>query len=163
LLITSRAMMFLLVTLALGPGVMANWALKEHWGRSRPFSVVEFGGQDKFTPWWKPSDQCQHNCSFVSGDVSAATWAAATAALTPPPWRALAFGATFAFAGAMALMRFAIGAHFFTDGLFAGVFTFLIVWLVHGAIYRWPRTRFTDDDLESQMERAQRWWAEMLG
>src|ERR1700761_769495 len=31
LLISSRAMIFMLVTLGLAPGVMANWALKEHW------------------------------------------------------------------------------------------------------------------------------------
>jgi len=30
---------------------------------------------------------------------------------------------------------------------------FLVVWLAHGLIYRWPRTRLTDDDVERAIER----------
>jgi membrane-associated PAP2 superfamily phosphatase len=54
MLITSRAALFLLLTLAIGPGILANLILKEHWGRSRPIDVTEFGGTDRFTPWWDP-------------------------------------------------------------------------------------------------------------
>ena len=46
------------------------------------------------------------------------------------------------------------GGHFFTDTVFAGVFTFLIIWVVHGLIYRWPRTRTTDEAVERAIERA---------
>ena len=45
------------------------------------------------------------------------------------------------------------GAHFFTDVVFAGVFTFLIIWIAHGLIYRWPRTRLTDETIERALER----------
>jgi len=37
--------------------------------------------------------------------------------------------------------------------VFAGVFTFLVVWTVHGLLYRWPRTRVTDAQVESGIER----------
>ena len=37
---------------------------------------------------------------------------------------------------------------------FAGVFTFIIVWLVHGWLYRWPRTRTTDEAIEQGIERV---------
>jgi hypothetical protein len=37
----------------------------------------------------------------VSGDVAGAAWAFAPAALTPPQWRALGFGAAFAFTAGM--------------------------------------------------------------
>ena len=30
------------------------------------------------------------------------------------------------------------GAHFPSDVIFAGIFTFLIVWIVYALIYRWP-------------------------
>jgi lipid A 4'-phosphatase len=33
------------------------------------------------------------------------------------------------------------------------VFTFLIIWLVHGLIYRWPRTRLSDEAVEQAIER----------
>ena len=51
-------------------------------------------------------------------------------------------------------MRISGGAHFFSDVMFSGVFTFLIVWLMHALIYRWPRTRTTDARLEAAIERV---------
>jgi membrane-associated phospholipid phosphatase len=47
----------------------------------------------------------------------------------------------------------AAGAHFFTDVVFAGVFSFLVIWLVHGWLYRWPRTRISDEAVERALER----------
>ena len=41
--IDGRATAFLLLALALGPGLIVNTALKDHWGRARPSQVVEFG------------------------------------------------------------------------------------------------------------------------
>jgi hypothetical protein len=34
------------------------------------------------------------------------------------------------------------------------VFTFLIVWIAHGLIYRWPATRFSDAAVERLLERV---------
>jgi lipid A 4'-phosphatase len=48
LLIPGRAMLFLIATLALGPGLAVNVILKEHWGRSRPIDVMQFGGSERF-------------------------------------------------------------------------------------------------------------------
>jgi hypothetical protein len=42
----------------------------------------------------------------------------------------------------------AAGGHFFTDVVFAGVFTFLVIWVVHGLLYRWRPTRVTDAAVE---------------
>ena len=52
MLIEGRAALFLAVTLALGPGVVTNLIFKDHWGRPRPIDVTEFGGSDRFMPWW---------------------------------------------------------------------------------------------------------------
>ena len=139
-MISSRAMIFLIVTFALGPGVLANVILKEHWGRSRPIDVVQFDGNEKFVAWWDPHGDCRHNCSFVSGDAAAAFWTLAPAALVPPAWRPLAYAGAVVFGAAMSLARMAVGAHFITDVVFAGVFMFLTIWVVHGAIYLWPRS-----------------------
>ena len=54
LLIPGRAIVLMLLTLALAPGVVANLVLKEHWGRPRPIDVAEFGGDEHFRPWWDP-------------------------------------------------------------------------------------------------------------
>lgn len=152
-LIPSRAIVFTFWVLVLAPGLLTNVVLKEHWHRPRPISVTEFGGDLTFVPWWSPAGHCDHNCSFVSGDVSRAAWTLAVAAVVPPAWRAVAYSGALAFTVLIALIRMAFGAHFFSDVVFATIFTFLIAWLLHGLIYRWPRTRLTDDDIDRGWER----------
>ena len=92
LLVPGRAIVLMLVTLALAPGVVANLIFKEHWGRPRPIDVAEFGGAEHFRPWWDPRGDCPKNCSFVAGEPSGAFWTLAPAAVVPPHWRALAYG-----------------------------------------------------------------------
>lgn len=153
MLVSGSAALFLIVTMALGPGLLANVILKEHWGRPRPIDVTQFGGDQHFVAWWDPRGDCPANCSFVSGDVTGAFWALAPAALTPPPWRPLAYAAALAFGVGMSVLRIITGAHFLTDTVFAGVFTFLIIWLTHGVIFRWPRTRLAADAVERALAR----------
>jgi membrane-associated PAP2 superfamily phosphatase len=154
LLMSGRAILFLVATLALGPGVFVNVILKDHWGRSRPIDVKQFGGPEHFVPWWDPRGDCPNNCSFVSGDVSGAFWTLAPAVLAPPPLQAVAVGGALALGMAMAVMRVMAGGHFVSDVIFAGVFTFLIIWLIYALIYRWPRTRLTDEETERVIERT---------
>jgi membrane-associated PAP2 superfamily phosphatase len=153
LLVSGRAVVFLIATMALAPGLMANVLLKDHWGRPRPIDVTQFGGTDHFVAWWDPRGACPNNCAFVSGDVAGAFWTIAPAALAPPQWRALAYGAALALGTGMSAMRVMAGGHFLSDTVFAGIFTFLIIWIVHGLIYRWPRTRQSDADVEHAIER----------
>jgi lipid A 4'-phosphatase len=154
LLMSGRAVLFLIATLVLGPGLFVNVILKDHWGRSRPIDVAQFGGPEHFVPWWDPRGDCDKNCAFVSGDVSGAFWTIAPAVLTPPPIRAIAVGGALALGAGMAVMRVMAGGHFVSDVIFAGVFTFLIIWIMHGLIYRWPRTRLTEEGTERAIERA---------
>ena len=84
LLMSGRAILFLMATLALGPGLLVNVVLKDHWGRSRPIDVTQFGGPEHFVAWWDPRGDCPSNCAFVSGDVAGAVWTIAPAALAPP-------------------------------------------------------------------------------
>ena len=135
---SGRAALFLIATLALAPGLLVNGILKPYWPRPRPVQVVEFGGPQRFVAWWDPRGECQSNCSFVSGEASSAFWSLAPAALVPPTWRALAYGAAIVYGVAMSGLRIAVGGHFFTDVVFAGVFTFLIIWLAYRLIYGRP-------------------------
>jgi lipid A 4'-phosphatase len=137
ILISTRAIVFLLTTLALGPGLLVNVALKQHWGRPRPIDVTQFGGDEHFVAWWDPRGDCPNNCSFVSGDVSSAFWTFAPAALVPPQWRALAYAGALVFGIGMGALRVMAGGHFFTDVTFAGVFTFLLIWLIYALMFKW--------------------------
>jgi len=154
MLIGGRAALLLIATLALGPGLLTNVILKENWPRARPIDVKELGGTDRFTPWWDPRGDCPANCSFVAGEPSGAFWTLAAAAVAPPQWRILAYSGALAFGAAVGALRIAAGGHFFTDVAFAGVFTFLVIWLVHGLLFRWPATRLTDDAAERPLVKS---------
>jgi membrane-associated PAP2 superfamily phosphatase len=115
--------------------------------------VTEFGGPEPFVPWWDPRGGCDKNCSFVAGEGAGAFWTLAPAAVAPPAMRAAAYAAALAFGAGVSGFRITFGAHFLSDVIFAGVFTFLVIWLVHGLIYRWATTRLSDAQVESVLER----------
>ena len=153
MLLPGRAVMLMIATLAFGPGVVVNVILKDNSGRPRPVYVTEFDGKEKFLPWWDMRGDCGKNCSFVAGEPSGAFWTMAPAAVAPPHWRAAAYGAALVFGAAVGVLRMSAGGHFFTDVVFAGVVVFLLIWLVHGLLYRWRATRLTDAGVEHALER----------
>ncbi len=157
LLISGRAILFLLTTLVLSSVVLSNVVFKSYWGRPRPVVVTQFNTGEfnrlAFVPWWDPRGGCARNCSFFSGEGSAAFWAVAPAALAPPAFRPLAYVAAMAFGTATGVMRMAFGGHFFTDIAAAGIVTFLVVWLSYGLLYRWPKTRISDEAIDAALTR----------
>ena len=154
LMISGRAIIFLLLTLAMSAGVLTNLTFKSHWGRPRPVLVTEFNGELPFVPWWDPRGGCGRNCSFFSGEGATAFWTIAPAALTPPLWRPLAYAAATLFGLVTSVLRMAFGGHFFTDVAAAGLVTFLVIWIVHGFVYRWSRTRLSDAAIDAALTRA---------
>ncbi|MGI3902987.1 MAG: phosphatase PAP2 family protein [Janthinobacterium lividum] len=124
---TGRGLAMLALSLALGPGLLVNGLLKDHWHRPRPVQVSQFGGPDHFRPVGPPGGDCARNCSFVSGEGASSFWSVAPALLVPPAWRAVALGAALAYAAATGLLRMAFGGHFLSDTLLAALFTWLVV------------------------------------
>jgi membrane-associated PAP2 superfamily phosphatase len=171
LLMSGRAIVFLLLTLTLSAGVLTNLTFKSYWGRPRPVLVTEFGGDLPFVAWWDPRGQCGRNCSFFSGEGATAFWTFAPAALTPPAWRPLAYAAATLFGVVTSVLRMAFGGHFFTDIAAAGLVTFLVIWLAHGYIYRWPWTKLSDEAVDAALTRIawpgyrlmQRWRGREMG
>jgi len=130
-----RAVLFVLSVLAIGPGLVVNVVFKDHWGRARPRDVVEFGGTRTFTPAFVISDQCERNCSFVSGHASLPfAFAALGYLLRRRRWAVFAGAA--AFGGAVGLGRILQGAHFLSDVVFSGVFVFLVAYLLAHFAFR---------------------------
>src|SRR5262245_23765804 len=79
-----KALVFLVVSMAVAPGLLANSLLKDHWGRARPTQVEAFGGPRGFTPAPLPAAQCNRNCSFVSGHAALGFALVGFAFLLPP-------------------------------------------------------------------------------
>ncbi len=147
--IPPRDILFLLSTLAIGPGLIVNVLLKENWGRPRPEDVYIFGGDASFVGIWRMSDRCLENCSFVSGEASAAIWLTAAAIIAPAAWRRLLTILLVVVAVLLSLNRIAFGRHFLSDVLVAWGLTLLVIALMHRLIVEHPPAWLTNDRLEA--------------
>lgn len=140
---------FVFLLYLLGPVLLVNGILKEHWGRARPADVAEFGGAAAFTPPWPPADQCAANCSFVSGEGSAATVLALVFVILAPGARRLLPGPAFALYAAAGILlpaaglvlRVVTGRHFLSDTVFAVLLVLAIALALHRLIFRRPKAR----------------------
>lgn len=124
---------FFILSGALGPGLVVNAGFKEHWQRSRPYEVQNFGGSQQFTRAGVPTDQCNNNCSFVSGHVACGFFFASLMLVQPRRRR------TWALAGCAAglligFARMADMAHWLSDVLWAAPITWICSWLVWRAL-----------------------------
>ncbi len=126
--------LFLALALAVGPGLVANVWFKETWDRARPFQIEEFGGPLEFTPPLVLSNQCHHNCSFVSGDAAAGFFLHSFAYVARRRQRALFYGG-LGVGLLVGLMRIAQGAHFLSDVLYAGAFMVATTAAIHALLY----------------------------
>jgi len=156
--VPARSVVFLALTLALGPGLLVNGVLKEHWARPRPGAVVEFGGTLPFVPWWDPRGGCDQNCSFVSGETSGATWSVAPALLVPGAARVVALSAAGIFTVAIATLRIAFGGHFASDVIFAVLLTLAVIWAIYSLAFRVEWMRLQTGPLPRIVRRAITRW-----
>ena len=119
---SGRSLLFLTLSLALGPGLLVN-LLKDEMHRPRPSQIREFGGKLAFMPFYSPYGACPRNCAFPSGEAAAAFWMAAPASLAPLPLRPALTTLALLFGLMTGGLRMAAGAHFLSDILSAGVLT----------------------------------------
>ncbi len=120
---------FILLLLALGPGLVINVLLKDQLGRPRPRQIVEFGGEHQFTQCWQPGTGGE-NSSFPSGH-------AAIAFSLMAPWFILRdkkqryYAEAFLISGLLfgtlvGIARILQGGHFVSDILWAGGLLYLV-------------------------------------
>jgi lipid A 4'-phosphatase len=122
----ARRSLWLLSCLVVGPGLLVNGLLKEHWGRPRPRATDLFGGEAPFQKAWVISDWCDRNCSFVSGEASAAAWLVAAALIAPRRIRTAATALAAIYALAISINRIAFGGHYLSDVVLAWLLCALV-------------------------------------
>ena len=132
---TSRLLLVLL-TFLLVPGLLVNTILKHHVGRARPTRIVQFGGDAQFSRAGVPADQCRRNCTFPSGEASAAFALAAVGVATGSP--AVLAGA-LAIGTLVSIVRVLTGAHFVSDVASSALLTLLAIVLLGRLLVRRPR------------------------
>ncbi|KIL99787.1 Phosphoesterase PA-phosphatase related [Paramagnetospirillum magnetotacticum MS-1] len=142
--IDPRKALLVVVSLALGPGLMVNVVLKDNWGRPRPSTIAEFNAGHtpalRYTPPLIISDQCPDNCSFPSGHAALGFWTVSLALMAPPRRRRIAVMAGLGFGLAMGLVRIAQGGHFLSDVAYSGVIVVGLIMGLHRLIPRPDRS-----------------------
>ena len=131
-----RRIKFGLVGLIIGPvvgcGIIANLYFKDTWGRARPVHVEQFGGNKIFTPAFIKSDQCKKNCSWISGETSAAfSFIVGTIIFKNP----LFFICNIILGFLVFFCRISMGGHFFSDNIFAMIFMVYLAIIYKNIIY----------------------------
>jgi len=115
--------------------LVVNIILKNMWGRARPNDISYFGGFHDFTPWYKISNACDSNCSFVSGDSSVGFLLVVFYFITKKNiylYLGLILGSLLGF------IRIAAGGHFFSDIIFSQIIvtvTILISFVLYKKLY----------------------------
>lgn len=122
----------LLLTFALGPGLLVNGILKTQSHRPRPIHTIEVSGAGQgYRPFYAFDGDCLRNCSFSSGEAAAAFWTVTPALLVSPGLQLPFVAGALVFGGAVGGLRMLAGAHFLSDVAFSGLAMFL---LAYGAI-----------------------------
>ncbi len=153
-LLRPRDVVFILSTLAIGPGLVTNFIFKDHWGRPRPYQVEAFGGDQPFVVAWKITHYCATNCSFISGEGSSAMWLLTLAVLVPARWRPTTIKVLLGFAIVFSLNRIAFGGHFLSDVLLAWWFTLLVMAIEYRWLYVRPPAALTNERMETWLTDA---------
>lgn len=145
----------ILLSVALGPGVLANLVLKDHWDRPRPRDVIELGGQMPYLPAplrgeGGASFPCGHcTVGFLYG-VGWWLWRRRRRA------RAAASLAAGVLAGSvLGLERMVAGGHFLSDIIWAALIVFGVTHAVYHCVFRFHNP--AREPLEEAAKAAATW------
>lgn len=135
IVLPKKAVIFLLISLILGPGLVVNTVFKDHFGRARPAQIKEFGGQKEFTRAFEISNNCQTNCSFTCGHAAVAFWFLTFGFVARDAWRARIFALGILFGAAVGIGRMAQGGHFLSDVIFSFFFVYIVSKVTYEVVY----------------------------
>ncbi|NOZ60779.1 MAG: phosphatase PAP2 family protein, partial [Calditrichaeota bacterium] len=141
-----------LLAMILGPGVIINGVLKDHWGRPRPRQVEEFGGQWEFREIWQPGIPGKGK-SFPCGHASAgfiffALFLALRDKHKKIAWFSLFF--SLIYGSLIGVARMAQGGHFLSDVIWSWGITWLIILILYYHILKIP-----DEENQTKPEKQQ--------
>ncbi len=128
--INKRVILYIVLVLAIAPGLIVNNLLKEHWGRARPNQIEQFGGDKKFTPAFIISSQ--NGNSFSSGH-SAAAFSMIGIAFLATKRRKFWITLAITYGILVSIARIIAGGHFLSDT----VSSFFIVYITTLMLYGW--------------------------
>jgi membrane-associated PAP2 superfamily phosphatase len=146
-----RHALLLILTLALGPGLLVNVIFKDHWGRPRPRQTIEFGGR------WEHQSVLEKGLSgrgksFPCGHSSMGYYFVVFYFLARRRRRYVAWGVlagAVAYGSLMGMGRMAAGAHFASDVLWSALFPAAVAFVLYYGILRIPHYEDRPDAVSS--------------
>ena len=114
-IVRKKVLVYLLLVLLIGPGLIVNVVFKNHFGRARPSQIEYFGGDKKFTPALVIAHQCKKNCSFSSGHAAAAFYFLAFVPLLRGRKKFIAALLATIWGSIVGFVRIIQGGHFLSD------------------------------------------------
>jgi lipid A 4'-phosphatase len=149
--------LFILLCVVLGPGLIVNGILKDHWGRARPRQVIEFSGTHPYTPPLVPS--AAHGKSFPCGHCSVGYLYAAGWWLWRrryPKIAALSLVTGLTLGTLLGFGRLAAGGHFLSDNLWSGLIALGVAHLLYYYVLRIPAREDAVSTLYPRIEQDRR-------
>ena len=122
-----KVFLFFVLLMIIGPGLVVNSVFKEHWGRPRPRSVVQFEGKQEFLKVWQKGIAGEGS-SFPSGHASMGFFLLSPYFLLRHRFKKWAWGffsLGLGYGLLMGLVRMMQGGHFASDVLWAGGMVYL--------------------------------------
>nr|WP_207168611.1 phosphatase PAP2 family protein [Thiocystis violacea] len=132
---------FVLASAVLGPGLIVNAVLKDHWGRPRPHQTVELGGTQDYLPPLAMGEAGKGK-SFPCGHSSAGFMLGAFFLIwlrRRPALAYLALGAAIGLGVLLGIGRMTAGDHFLSDVIWSAVIVYGLAFLLYYVVLRIPR------------------------
>ncbi len=131
--------LFVLLCVIIGPGLIINVFLKDHWGRPRPRQIAEFGGRVEYRQPLVPSRS--YGKSFPCGHCSVGYLYAIGWWLwrrRSGRWAAISLAAGLAFGTLLGIGRMAGGAHFLSDAVWSALIAYAVAHVLYYYVLRIP-------------------------
>lgn len=129
--------LFVFLVIVIGPGLLVNLIIKDHWGRARPVHIQEFGGTYQYTPPLKLGDTPDK--SFVCGHCSIGASFIVLYFLAQN-YKAFYLLLTFGMVSMLGVTRMTAGGHFLSDILWSAYLVFLVAYALYYGWYIRPKS-----------------------
>src|SRR5579863_379727 len=134
-----RSAVLVLLSVAIGPGVVGNAVFKDHWQHPRPRDIIEFGGALHYVP--SPLIGTEGGTSFPCGHCTVGFMYGAGWWIwrrRRPGWASASLTGGLLLGSLLGVGRMAAGAHFLSDIIWSALLAFGVTHLLHYHVLRVP-------------------------